>query len=526
MGRTSRRAAFDPYHPIIYVRGYAMTASAMEATVNTPYMGFNEGSTRIRQQHDRSYQHYIFESPLIRLMKEYGYQDAYQAGINLAEPLLSTAEDGLEAYSNQTLPPRSVVIHRYYESTEEALQGASQRSAIVDAAQRLSRLIARVKLLVERHASAQDRPFKVYLVAHSMGGLISRCLLQNPEADVENVASYVDKVFTYGTPHNGIEMLGINVPNLFSWMDINNFNRHRMAEYLATPLHNGRIDYLNDSFPAERFFCFVGTNPHDYNLGRVFVEKASDGLVTMDNAVIQDAPRAFSYTSHSGPFGMVNSKEGYDNLVRFLFGNYKLVLRMQPLVIPLPPTVRRAYDNHEQVRGSYYFDCSVYVRGADPVPLSARRVEHRSAVFRTFDELLRPERVGLSAPRFPVLASVFLDSSRIEVGRTMVLTADIEMSATDFRINGVGISARRVPNERVYRQQLVLKITLDGNTSRLRYVYGDEQWGDGRGREVEQDMQGSYIPVTNNKGLVARVYVDLTPWNFEYMGQQQALTTL
>ena len=108
------------------------------------------------------------------------------------------------------------------------------------------------------------------------------------------------------------------------------------------------------------------------------------------------------------------------------------------------------------MRGSYYFDCSVYVRDADPVPLSARRVEHRSAVFRTFDELLRPERVGLSAPRFPVLASVFLDSSRIEVGRTMVLTADIEISATDFCINGVGVpGAATSPNDSVNERKLL-----------------------------------------------------------------------
>lgn len=523
MGRTKNFSALDPFHPIIYVRGYAMTASAMEATVHTPYMGFNEGSTRVRQQHDRSYQHYIFESPLIRLMKEYGYQDAYQAGVNLAEPLSETYEDQLDPHPNEVLPPRSVIIHRYYESTDDRLQGASERSAVVDAAQRLSRLIARVKLLVERHPNAQSKPFKVYLVAHSMGGLISRCLLQNSAADVANTAEYVDKVFTYGTPHNGIEMFGINVPSLLRWMDISNFSRSVMADYLATPLNNGRIDHLNERFPASRFFCFVGTNPSDYNLSRLLVEKASDGLVAIDNAVIQDAPRAFSYTSHSGPFGMVNSKEGYDNLVRFLFGNYKLMLRMHPEVIPLPPQVQRAYAENQQVRGSYYFDCSVYVRGVDPVPLSARRVEHRSAVFRTFDELLRPEKIGLSAPRFPVLASVFLDSKRIEVGKTMVLTVDIEVSATDFRINGIGINARRVPNERLYRQQLVLKITLDATRSRIRYLFGDEQWGDGRGRDVEQDEQGRYLPIENKKGFAGRLYVDLDLWNTEYTSQSQAL---
>lgn len=504
----------DPCHPIIYVRGYAMTASAMEATVNTPYMGFNEGSTRIRQQYDRTYQHYIFESPLIRLMKEYGYQDAYQAGISLAEPLAHADQENADT----ALPLRSVIIHRYYESAVEAEQGAATRSAIPAAARRLSRLIARVKTLVERHTESDGRPFKVYLVAHSMGGLICRCMLQNPQCDEADVAHYVDKVFTYGTPHNGIEMLGMNVPSFLGVMDINNFNRGQMVDYLASPLREGRIDHLNEKFPASRFFCFVGTNPQDYNATRWLVEKASDGLVTIDNAVIQGAPRAFSYTSHSGPFGMVNSKEGYDNLVRFLFGDFILKLRMAPEVMPLAPSIRRAHDNNDRVRGSYYFECSVYVRGNDSVPLSARRVEHRSAVFRTFDELLRPEKVGLSAPRFPVLASVFLDSRRIEVGKTMVLAVDIEVSSTDFRVNGIGVSARRVPNERLFRQQLVLKVTLEGASPRIRYLDGDEQWGDARGRDVEVDAQGNYIAVSNKKGFSARVYIDLQPWNIEVKG--------
>jgi hypothetical protein len=39
-----------PFYPIIYVRGYAMKQSEIEDTVATPYMGFNLGSTKIRQE--------------------------------------------------------------------------------------------------------------------------------------------------------------------------------------------------------------------------------------------------------------------------------------------------------------------------------------------------------------------------------------------------------------------------------------------------------------------------------------------
>ena len=41
-----------PYYPIIYVRGYAATMSEIEDTVATPYMGFNLGATKVRQNYE------------------------------------------------------------------------------------------------------------------------------------------------------------------------------------------------------------------------------------------------------------------------------------------------------------------------------------------------------------------------------------------------------------------------------------------------------------------------------------------
>ena len=75
------RPITPPYYPIIYVRGYAATMREIEGTVGTPYMGFNPGSTKIRRRHaDDKPVRFIFESPLIRLMKDEGYIDAYRDG--------------------------------------------------------------------------------------------------------------------------------------------------------------------------------------------------------------------------------------------------------------------------------------------------------------------------------------------------------------------------------------------------------------------------------------------------------------
>jgi hypothetical protein len=69
-------------HPLIYVRGYAMTQQEIEDAVADPYMGFNLGSSKVRQLWDGTVKKFYFESPLVRLMKEYGYDDVYDEGID------------------------------------------------------------------------------------------------------------------------------------------------------------------------------------------------------------------------------------------------------------------------------------------------------------------------------------------------------------------------------------------------------------------------------------------------------------
>lgn len=480
-------------HPIIYVRGFAMRDADIEETVNTPYMGFNTGSTRIRQQHDRSYLRYIFESPLIRLMKEFGYRDVYSDGEVIQGAIVR----------------QSVVIYRYYEQPQT---GESQRPDIISAAKGLSQLIEQLRKQICADKPEELDQFKVYLVAHSMGGLICRCLLQNPEAGSELARNCVDKVFTYGTPHNGIDFAGINVPRFLGLWDISNFNRTQIARYLALSPKDGKVNHLDGHFPPERFFCLVGTNPHDYSLARLASGQASDGLVRIENAYIENAPRVYCHLSHSGPYGMVNSQEGYQNLVRFLFGDHQVKLRLEPEELPLSPALHEALAENKEVRGSYLFECTVMPRDQLPIPLTDRRTEHASAVFRGYDELFHPLRAGLSAPRYPVLGSFFLDSKRILSGRTMVFTTDLTVRATDFTVDGVLFFKKRIPDENLYREKLVLQITLNQGEWALRYVESDSHWGEQRGKMLSQDDKGWYIPLSNRKGFRARLYFEVNTW--------------
>ncbi|MDT8398455.1 MAG: hypothetical protein RQ899_07565 [Pseudomonadales bacterium] len=163
-----------PYYPIIYLRGYAMTQGEIEDTVATPYMGFNLGSTKIRQEWDRTVSKHIFESPLVRLMKDYGYSDTYRDGKQVAG----------------SIPARSIIIHRYYEEGDRDL-GTGVKPSISGAAEQLSQLILDTRDQVCGDDAAARQAFRVYLVAHSMGGLICRCLLQNPAVGSAEARSLV-----------------------------------------------------------------------------------------------------------------------------------------------------------------------------------------------------------------------------------------------------------------------------------------------------------------------------------------------
>lgn len=484
-----------PFHPIIYLRGYAMTKSEIEDTVATPYMGFNLGSTKIRQEWDRSVTKHVFESPLIRLMKDYGYEDIYENG---------GIKDG-------PIPARSVIIHRYYDQADNDF-GSGGRPSIKEAAQELSDLILETREKVcEDDQEARDK-FRIYLVAHSMGGLICRCLLQNDNIGSAEAKKLVDKIFTYGTPHNGIELRGFNVPRFIGIWDVNNFNRKEIAKYLDLTPQKGNVNSLAGKFDPKRFFCLVGTNHRDYMAARFAVGPMSDGLVKIRNATVGGSPRAFIYKSHSGHYGIVNSEEGYQNLTRFLFGNtiVKGILEVEHL--PLPPTVQKAYDSEKEVRASYYFESTVIPRGAINYKLTERSLNTNSAVLRTFDELFYPEKEDLSSARSPVLFSTFLDTKKITHGQTIVFTVDLVVRTTEYKIDDKLFFKKRIPEENLYRENLAIRATQSNGGWNLRYILTDEKWGEKRGKNIDEDENGLYIPVTSRKGFKGKLRLYINSW--------------
>lgn len=489
-----------PYYPIIYLRGYAGTQGAVEETVADPYMGFNLGSTKIRQLHTRDIARFIFESPLVRLMKDEGYSDVYQGGAELPR------SDRPDA--------RSVWIYRYYEPVSKDL-GKDFRPEIEDYARGLKELIDGIEeqyVMVDgQRDEAAAESFRVYLVAHSMGGLIARCLLQN----ISEGDKRVDKVFTYATPHGGIDLRWIgNVPDFLQVNNTENFSEKRMRGYLKLP-PGSEVNSLDGKFDPERFFCLVGTNNRDYNLARLAVGPMSDGLVQIANASVQGAPRAFVHRAHSGHYGIVNSEEGYQNLRRFLFGNVRADAFLNVKEIALPSAVAREKEKGKKIEAAYHIEVVGRVRGAR-WDLHRRTVLEESAIFGGSAAELEH-----AARRIPV-ASTFLSNGARQGGRRgLGFSLDLRVQVPEYVVDGRWFRKDHYDGGYLFRDKINLEAVYDQAADDWVLRYGfDSKTPNRTSRKATREDLGNdryrfSIPVEQKTkpGIVAVLEIETRLWN-------------
>ncbi|UOY03812.1 esterase/lipase family protein [Blastococcus sp. PRF04-17] len=436
-----RAAADGPYLPIIYLRGFTYGQGGTEATVDDPFYGFNKGSTHVRQDETGQPAFYVFESPVLRLLSDHGYRDSYIAGVQAGldakgERELEKEQDRLDAgRSLRGAPPgpedftrqpatyptqrlfragadegvglRSLWVYRYYDQASKTFPDTpGRRQEIEESALGLSDLIEHVK---ERTGAP-----RVNLVAHSTGGLVIRCLIQRTYPNLGRTAvDHVDKVFTYATPHGGIEF---DVPGggviewlrdragaLFKQTNIDDFGPRRLWEIThdrktlgrqPKPPRNWDSRELT-GFPPERFFSMVGTNPGDYDnrLSANAVGAHSDGLVQIENAYVRGAPRAYAHRSHSGRYGIVNSEEGYQNLERFFFGDLRVHLELDRLDKIREDLARRA-EKGDADGHFHHLDATVAVRGL-PALMHNQQIQHHSAIPIEYRKLRDKEPIPL-----------------------------------------------------------------------------------------------------------------------------------
>lgn len=468
------------FFPIIYVRGYALTRGDIDDAAADPFAGFNSGSTVLRATPDRNRppRKFIFESPVVRLASDFDYRDVYEEGVDIVDPEWS-----------RPIPPRSIVIYRYYESSSMLL-GDGRRRDIEEFARGLSDLILRVRALALEHDNTPftKSNFRCYLVSHSMGGLVCRAFLQNSKLGTAEARRCVDKVFTYATPHNGLEFAGINVPEWLGFNDVNNFNRKRMAEYLSVQSvyrKTKRVDWIPDRiFPASRFFCMVGTNRSDYDVAagvsRTFAGHGSDGLVKVDNASVwgvdekgeftQPSATAYAYRSHSGYFGLVNSEESYQNLVRFLFGDVRVDIWVDIEEVSLPQELAAQEKRGRDVDGLYQFEVLASPRGKRWF-LTRRTSEEDSVACRSHRDIAKSRsRIA----RHVFLSTVFLTSQgpRPDLSdNTFAYSLTLGVRAPDYEVDGRFWPDRHFEGGYLFRDSIVVEMAPGKAAKDWRITY-------------------------------------------------------
>jgi hypothetical protein len=513
-----------------------MTRSEIDETTADPFCGFNIGSTVIRATPDPKTppRKLIFESPLVRLQSDFGYGDVYEDGVDIGDPDFSAE-----------ISAQSIIIYRYYDEAS-TLFGTGKTPKIEDFANGLSDLILRVRDLVCRNSRNGVKPaeFRCYLVAHSMGGLVCRAFLQNAKLGRDEARKCVDKFFTYATPHNGIEMAGINVPEFIGLNDINNFNRDKMAQYLALDAlyqKTKRVDWMQEEkFPSRRIFCMVGTNRGDYavagGLSRTFAGNGSDGLVRVANAsvwgmskegkVSEPSATAYCFRSHSGRYGIVNSEEAYQNLVRFLFGDVRVDLWLDIEGIRVPQELEKQ-DAAGKVDALYQIEVTAAPRGKRWY-LTRRIAEEDSVACRDHSVL---KKATPAAPERVYLSTVFL-ANRYKVNprfRTLSYSMMIAIRVPDYEVNKQFWPDRHYEGGYLYRDTVVIELkppSRDGGDWQVGFNWQSRDVAQGnKPVPVEQLKNGRAevdIPFATrdetpprSPGVSGKLRFVIAPWNEE-----------
>lgn len=535
-------------YPIIYIRGYAMTLGERNETAADPFCGFNVGSTLYRAAESRNLppEKLVFESPIVRLMSEFQYQHVYQNGFDIMDEAWEPPcnDDGEQIPG---IPPASIVILRYYDDGSDLL-GEGKSRQVAEYADRLNELILKVKQRVLEYRldgkpvmTADD--FRCYLVAHSMGGLVARAFLQGA-GDYKEARKTVDKLFTFATPHNGIDVLGINVPSWLTHGQKDTFSREKMIKYLnlttVAPAFNKRVDIIpRSALPPERIFCMVGTNRGDYEVlqgvVRAFVGNGSDGLVRIDNASLwgidvdargqpvknseTQVATAYAFRSHSGYFGIVNSEEAYQNLVRFLFGDVRVDVCLEIEKVWLPLSVEQKVKDGKKLEAGYQFEFRAAPKGKRWY-LTRRSSVEDSPACRSHQDL-----TGADLSRRTIyLSSVFL-SKRAKVDTTEGLSYAMTVAAKvpDYVIDRHFLPDEHFEGTDLFRGTAIAQLFPPGQNDPQGAWRVKVAWVDGEGVAVDEDLlftdeQTSHdirLPFAQTKppGIKGVLRLAVRPWS-------------
>ncbi len=483
--------------PIILIRGFG--GLGVEDEKRLTHQGFETGTVYPQKRGEN----YIYEGLVLRFLKSgWHYQDAtnvigYYPGPVGHRPQIPEELKHLDAkfFSEDRLvidpgmalsllrsggdPLRSLWVFRYYDLNDRKFKTYGEA---------LVRLIDFIRaLVVEKDGVA---PPKVNIIAHSMGGLIVREAIQRayPAKDLK-AATYINKVVTLGTPHQGISFQLLQdwlIPDTDAGDELGHFspefqNRGDLADGQPNP-----VSYLRfaDCFPPERLLTVVGTNYRAYNikpsswLNRLFAVGSefganynrSDGLVKQACAQLPGTPRTFVHKSHGGPDSLMTARESFEIATRFFFGNTWVKLKL------LKGHVSRGKDLFGD--SEFFLGVTIKPRGVDfELFHQSPEAENCYGPFKTVD--FSDERPAFSwAGEDKLVWEGWLDTQKIvdaaDAPKNLVFRIDVYVGERDLL--GLGFS-----DNVVFRKQYYARAVL-GPELKL-YFYPDERFA----REGFQD---------------------------------------
>lgn len=496
-----------PYYPIVYVRGFAMTEKEREETFHDTYYGFAATSVEKRQAPPPDFQRVdLFEGQLIRFMKlaQHAYFDATNRG-------LEDCPDN---------PSRSLWVCRFYD--DDVLK--DNLRDIEDHAKDLYRLVcetipARLKSCgVDLGPGMKD--YKVILVAHSMGGLVCRTLIQNilPSHN-EPPKDWIHRLVTMGTPHKGIELDRIPdfmerfVMRKFNPFNANIFEEKRMRQYLKLPKdcepHSLGATTGKWTFPVKRCLCVIGSDYQSYGVVQHATGTFSDGLVKQDRAYVvagtpnakgkyQPEQKAFwanVHRAHSGRRGIVNSYESFENIHRFLFGDVKAEVYLENSDLGRP----------KEKGTEYYYDVefALSIRGT-PVHLHRRQQDPCENAIRYARDDFESKTV--------LLHTLFMNSA-------LKPAKDVPYShfQLQFRIHERAIKKgflwdREYPDKTIYAEDIELRVgdfdeALPGAEVQFRWLSEGGDW-----KDAQKSATGFRIPLRQAGSLTGNFLIAASAW--------------
>ncbi|MGB7445149.1 MAG: hypothetical protein WA919_29100 [Coleofasciculaceae cyanobacterium] len=362
--------------PLILIRGFGGLNAEGEKKLT--YQGFNDGSVNNQKQGEN----YIYEGLILRFLKsEWQYQDAtnvvgfYGKEVK-REPAIPRKLQFLEDMSKrgstlseklQNLQNKNV-INKFERLKEKGFFSGDK--VVIDPAMALQFLESSENpyksLWVFRYYDLNDRKFATYgkalfrliecirellvdekgtrprvnIIAHSMGGLLAREAVQVTYPNLGLKAEdYINKIVTLGTPHQGVTFQILkDWPGIEMAEDLEKMN----PEFQDNQQNKASFWNFGKHFPLKRLLTVVGTNYQSYNfrsgavLNRIFSTSGeyglhynrSDGLVKQTSAIIPGSASTFLHKSHGGFNSLLTSRESYEVITRFFFGNVRTRLRM------------------------------------------------------------------------------------------------------------------------------------------------------------------------------------------------------